>query len=143
MKPVLAGLLITLSSTCAADWMSVDGTDDLDAYVDLTTFNREGDSVRMWVIFDYKKAGQIRKGKYLSSKMQDEYDCNLERRRRLFLSVHSGHMGGGKVILADDKEGDWRPIAPKSTGEKLWRTACEAGRPRAQLSGQRGSVSTQ
>lgn len=124
MNRFLIGCLLTVSWSAAAEWVSVGETDDLNVYVDPASITRNGNTVKMLALFDYKKPGEISEGTYRSSRMEDEYDCENEQRRRVFLSAHSGQMGDGDVVLRNPRPGNWRLVLPDSMGERLWETAC-------------------
>lgn len=117
-------LLVFVATTAGAEWMPLPGNEDLDVFVDPGTRIREGDTVRLMALFNYKKPGYAHGKRYLSSLMQDEYDCAEEKRRRLFLSAHTEPMAQGKIILRNTAPGDWKPVVPETVGERLWKTAC-------------------
>ena len=123
-RGICIAFLIFLSNSAAADWLPLEGNEDLDAYVDPETRFQEGDTVRIMALFNYKKPGYAHGLAYRSSLMQDEYDCAEEKRRRLYLSAHSQPMAQGKTILRNRAPGDWKPVIPDSVGERLFRTAC-------------------
>jgi hypothetical protein len=126
MKRIVLGCLVAIStSAAAAGWVPLGATDDLAVYVDPASIQRKGNTVRMRALFDYKKPGKVSEGEYLSSKMEDEYDCANEQRRRLYLSAHSGQMGAGDTVLRNSRTGDWRLVLPDSMGETLWKAACD------------------
>jgi hypothetical protein len=116
--------LIFLANGAAADWLPLEGNEDLDVYVDPETRFQEGDTVRIMALFNYKKPGYAHGLAYRSSLMQDEYDCSEEKRRRLYLSAYSQPMAQGKIVLRNRAPGDWKPVIPESVGERLFRTAC-------------------
>jgi hypothetical protein len=123
-------LLTLLSSSAAAEWLPVESNHDLDVFVDPDTRIKQGDTVRIMALFNYKKPGYAHGKLYRSSLMQDEYDCAGEKRRRLYLSAHSEPMAQGKTVLRNPSAGDWKPVAPASIGERLWKSACEEPRIR-------------
>ena len=44
-------------------------------YVDPDTIRRNGDMVEMWALYDYKTAQPTAGDAFLSSKVQNEYNC--------------------------------------------------------------------
>ena len=122
-KLVFIPLLI--SAPALAEWTSVGGTDDFDNYADLATIRKKGDTVKMWVLIDFKTAQRIGRKTRLSSKRQDECDCDGERSRTLYFSWHSGNMGGGNVVHSNASPSEWQPVAPESIDEGLWKIACK------------------
>ena len=75
----------------------------------------------MW---DFKRA-QLADGKrYLSSKMEHEYDCKRARIRNLSITGYSGHKGTGKVVNAEDSPDRWEAVPSGSVTEALRNFAC-------------------
>ena len=116
--------MLLLPTVATAEWMSLEGNEELEVYVDPGTRIREGDTVRIMALFNYRKPGYAHGKRYVSSLMQDEYDCVQEKRRRLYLSAHTEPKAQGKTILRNRAAGDWKPITPETVGERLWKTAC-------------------
>jgi hypothetical protein len=117
--------LFFLSTPAWAQWTLVGDSDLSDVYADLTTIRKQGNIIKMWSLYDLKNARRFGGIPYLSSKDQDEYDCDGERTRFLAFSVHSGNMGGGSTIYSDAEPGKWTPLPTGSVVEALWRIACD------------------
>ena len=81
------GILLTLlvsSGPAYAEWMSLGESDaGTTVYADSATMRREGDLVKMSVLFDFKTIQAKADVSYLSAKAQMEYDCAEQ------------HFGGG------------------------------------------------
>ena len=118
-------VLLLLSTPAWAEWTLVGGSDISDIYADLATIRKRGNMVKMWSLYDLKTARPFAGTPYLSSKDQDEYDCDRERSRFLSYSVHSENMGGGRTIYSDTEAGKWTPLPTGSVVEALWRIACD------------------
>ena len=95
-------------------------------YIDPTTIqiDQKSEVVKMWALYDFKTVQQFHQSSYLSLKFQQEYDCTEGRSRTLAQSFLEGSMGDGDVVFADSTERSWKPVAPGSMGESLWRLAC-------------------
>ena len=93
-------------------------------YVDSDAMRREGDSVRMWQLFDFKTIKTVADHSLLSSKILTQYDCREVRSRRLTYLGYSGKMAGGQLVLSDSNHGEWMPVTPRSMGRTLWTRAC-------------------
>jgi hypothetical protein len=118
-------LLTKASGGAAAEWVRVDGNDSLDSYADPATIRRSGNKVTMWDLLDYKTAQvSSTSARYLSAKVQAEYDCKEERVRQLFYSFHSGNKESGGIVYTSNKPFDWESLSPASIGETLWKVAC-------------------
>lgn len=115
----------TTKSNKAAGWVEVGGTDNAIVYANPTTIRKVGSRVKMWDMTDLKSAQGDEGERYLSSKSQIEYDCKEERTRMLAFSTHSENMGGGKTVQTDADPDKWKPVAPGSIGETLWKFACK------------------
>lgn len=125
-KIILMLLLAVLSSSAMAEWESHRSADDgMTLYTNPSTIRKNGDRVKMWALFDYKKSEIIDKNKrYLSSKSQFEFDCKEEQARTLSISNFSGNMGGGKAVDSHNNKTEWIPVPPESLIEFLWKYAC-------------------
>ena len=125
-KTILILLLAVVSSGAVAEWINV-STDDSGSsiYADPTTIQKVGNRVKMWVLFDYRKATLDAGDKIMSIKKHEEYDCKETQTRLLYLSKHSGRFAEGKVVYLNDIPYDkWVPVVPGSILEDLWRYAC-------------------
>jgi len=123
----LITLLVLSSVPAYAEWVAIgeSGSDGTTIYVDPDTIRRKGDLVKMWHLFDYKTAETYRGSSFLSIKAQDHYDCAEERIRSLAVVHHSGNMGIGRAVYIRSDEGNWEPVPPQSTGQALWKFACD------------------
>jgi hypothetical protein len=127
MKPFLVSLAMLFSTNAAADWVSVEANEDLEAYVDLGTKVKNGSKVTLMELFNYKgEPGNANGESYSSSIMQEEYDCAKGERRRLYLSAFASPMANGNVVLRNEAPGNWKPVLRHSVGEVLWKVACES-----------------
>ena len=125
-KAILILLLAAVSNGAAAEWVNV-STDDSGStiYADPSTIRKVGNRVKMWVLFDYRKATLDAGDKIMSKRKHEEYDCKKKQIRLLYLSKHSGRFTEGKVVYLNDiPYNKWVPVVPGSVLEDLWRYAC-------------------
>ncbi|MFB3081478.1 MAG: surface-adhesin E family protein [Nitrosomonadaceae bacterium] len=125
-KAILILLLAAVSNGAAAEWVNV-STDDSGStiYADPSTIRKVGNRVKMWVLFDYRKATLDAGDKIMSKRKHEEYDCKKRQIRLLYLSKHSGRFTEGKVVYLNDiPYNKWVPVVPGSVFEDLWRYAC-------------------
>lgn len=123
-KVVLMMLLVGVSNSAIADWVSVGSNESTTIYVDQTSIERAGNMAKMWHLTDFNNAHKDMGEAYLSTKDQNEYDCKEVKLRRRASSQHSKNMGGGKVVYSDSYTTRWKPVPPDSGIEILWKFAC-------------------
>ena len=123
---VLMLLLAVWSGSAAAEvWVVVGKNEKFSAYADPATMRKEGTTVKMWDLFDYKTAQTGVGGKlYLSAKRHLEYDCKDGRARVLALSSHAENLAKGEVVAASSVSPNWSVVASGSADELLWKFAC-------------------
>jgi hypothetical protein len=125
-KAILMMLLALVSSSAAAEWVAVGGNEVSNTYVDPVTVLKTGDKVKMWHLVDFNTVQVKATGKrYMSEKLQYQYDCKEERARMLNFLSHSGNMGGGVMVEGDWHPQKWEPLAPGSAVDYLRKIACE------------------
>lgn len=133
-KAIFIMLLALVSKSAVASWVEIGHSDAYTAYADPATIRKSGDRVKMWSLYDYKKALVSHGGDkkpYLSQKTQYEYDCKQGQKRMLAYSLHSGNMGTGDVVVRNSEPykeiGDsekWWPVVPESMAQSVWKYAC-------------------
>jgi hypothetical protein len=126
MKRLLLITFLLLSSGPAyAEWVlhgeSESGTT---VYADPATMHREGNLVKMEVLFDFKTIQTNAGVSYLSAKAQMEYDCAEQRFEGLEVIYFSGNMGSGNLLDRSSAKGKWLPVSPSSLDQALWKVAC-------------------
>jgi len=127
MARLLLIILLFLSSSPAyADWVAVGGKleEGMGAYADPAIMRREGDLVKMEVLFDFKTIQTNASISYLSAKAQMEYDCAEQRFRGFTVMYFSGNMGSGNLLDRNSGKGKWLPVSPGSLDQTLWKVAC-------------------
>lgn len=134
MKKLLVAifLFLTSNSVVVAEWTPVGvrfanitefKSDRI--YADYATIRKAGSMVKMWSLTDYTDERKGIGHKYLSSKVQGEYDCKEEQYRILYITRHSGNMGRGEAINSIVGPSQWEPVAPESIAKMLWEVACK------------------
>jgi len=120
-------LAAATSSVLAEEWVAVGTTEDggITVYADQSTIRKERNIVRIRTLGDFKKAEKLgSKKQFLSLMEQYEYDCNEERMRRLYATMHSENMGRGSVVASGPINEAWQSVPPDSLNEQLWEFAC-------------------
>jgi len=121
----LVFVLMLLSTSAWAEWTRISDDDGFVTYADLAT-TRNGNTVEMWTLFDYKTVQQRSADRaFFSSKSQWEFDCGGKRYRLLTLLSYTGRMGRGNAVYVDLDPGNGTPSVPESQIKQLWKVACE------------------
>ena len=128
MKKIAMGLTLAVTSTCAlANWTEVASSDDgkVTYFADPATIRRIGPKVKVWTLTDYKEArvlaGDVQ---FLSTKVQEEFDCVEQTARHLNMSAFSANMGNGKLVGSEKNPDKGRPVTQESVTEEMWKFAC-------------------
>jgi len=132
---IVWSLLVFIFLNCVparAEWRPIShaaGSGGFTIYVDPAAVHRQGDFVKMLVLYDFRFVQAINGKSYLSATWQQQFDCAQHRSRHLSYKYHSDNMGNGKVMLAgDDESNEWSPVAPKSAAAILWNIGCSKDR---------------
>ena len=127
-KVFFAIVAIGVNSAALADWVKIAITEKSTIYADPSTIRKVGTTAKMWYTFDYRAPQQLtmngRDVRYLSTRGEDEFDCKVLRKRRLFHTGHSENMGGGDIVATDSTQTQWIPIPPGTIAEIMWKLAC-------------------
>jgi hypothetical protein len=122
------GTLLTLlvsSGPACAEWMSFGASDSgTTVYADPATMRREGDLVKMLVLFDFKTKQTKADVSYFSAKAQMEYDCAEQRFEGHTVMYFSDNMGNGQLLDRSSGKGKRLRVAPGSLDHDLWKLAC-------------------
>jgi hypothetical protein len=101
-------------------------------YLDFETIEQKSsDVVLVEEVQDYESAKTTSKGaSYQSMRVYALFDLRAMRRKVVRKVACSAPMGGGEVVLADEKESDWLPIdidSPHHNKVKALRQAEKLG----------------
>jgi hypothetical protein len=94
-------------------------------YADSATMRREGDLVKMLVLFDFKTKQTKADVSYLSAKAQMEYDCAEQRFEGHAVLYYSDNMGNGQLLDRSSGKGRRLRVSPGSLDHDLWKLACD------------------
>ena len=134
---LLSTLLVLSSGPVYGGWVPVNKNNELtgsmDVYVDPNTIRRKGSLVTMWQLIDFKtmQGGKSDPTKFLSRKIQKQFDCAGARTQLLRITDFLGNMGTGKPAEANVEKGNWVQVDPNSINQALWEVACVIQRDRA------------
>ena len=150
MKKVIFTVLLSLVSySSLAGWVKVLSNDNYNKlspcdrdcyffYVDLATISKIGDTAKLWRMNDFETPQALlnrwappspeNSKPHLSVRIQEEYNCKEQQVRVVFVSYHSGHMGGGQTVSINSVPSRWSSIGGLSSDvpiKLLWRAICE------------------
>lgn len=127
MRQIAIVFLLCLSSHVLHAQWAYFGTDgDRADYINKDMqFN--GDSVRFWVLQDYKKAETLedKNISYVSQKNLYQIDCADNLFTIIVLEYYDKHMGGGTKLFAVAEPGKSLDIAPDTFGDALKEFVCK------------------
>jgi hypothetical protein len=130
---LLLTLMLALVSTGAmargTDWTWIgEGREHaVDYYLDFQSFYKEGQYVTVWELMDFEIPQEFKGAdwKYLSSKLQIEFDCNERQSRYLSVYYYAGAMASDTMVYtASFPSATWQPIPTESVEKQLWNSAC-------------------
>lgn len=128
MKKLLIILTFILFSTPAlAEWTQIGESDDeggYTVYADLTSAQKAGGRVRMWVLFDYNTEQKASGTNFLSKKIRRNYNCKEAGIRTLTFSLYSWNMEKGDLLRSYNQPQRWERVQPDSMDEIEWKVAC-------------------
>jgi len=121
----LITLLALSSSPAHAEWMSLGESESgTTVHADPATMGRDGDLVKMEVLFDFKTIQTKAGVSYLSAKAYMDYDCTKQRFEGYAVMYFSDNMGRGTLLDRSSGKGKWLPVSPGSLDHALWKLAC-------------------
>ena len=131
MKKILMTLMLLVSTNVfAVDWVKVAvSVDNTDVYVDPESIRRDGNKVRLWVLYDFKSvqgSSATRSSTRYSSKIhRKEYDCFEGASRDIDVYWYSEKMGKGDIVLSIPNLTEPAiSLPPGSIGDAELKIAC-------------------
>ena len=130
MKKLFPTLILALISTSAmAEWTVIgDGRDfPVTYYLDFKTINKQGQNVKVWELMNFDTPQEF-KGttwKYLSSRLQIEFDCVKRESRILAFYLYAGNLASNEIVYsAKFPTAPWELVPPDSVTKELWNSVC-------------------
>jgi len=94
-------------------------------YYDDSRIRTLNNTVKMWILTDYKITQERNGFRYKSTETFDEFDCANIRRRALYVKAYSQNMKNGEDVGEEYPEDNkWLKLFPNSFGEVTWKIAC-------------------
>lgn len=121
----LLWVLAAPTALASTNWEPVTLADQGMFYINPATIRREGTIRHFHSALDHKSVQTTSDGKpYWSNETQVQIDCNTRYARVVHLTLFSGKMLSGAVVLKEGILREWQPITPTSAIEKLARRVC-------------------
>lgn len=135
MKRILFVVLMMSCSVSWAEWelcgSTGQGDEMMTIYCDKSTIKRNGSISRMWGLKNSSKARTDSLGnRFMSYKVLETYNCREETVATISIVFYSGLSGEGNVVWSgstQERQLNWEPIVPGTSGETLWKIACGKG----------------
>lgn len=134
-RTCLPALLMVACGCAVAGWEAVGTSEQGYLFVDRDSIRKEGDTVRMADLIDYKERQAQDGSTYQSVRVEVEYDCKGKRFRNLSATLHPYRMGEGDALKTYSQPEDWQPVPAGSGAALLAAIACNktaAGTPQQQ-----------
>jgi len=125
-KYLLASCLLVTSLGVHAQWMYFGTDGDRADYIN-KSFEIIEESVKFWVIQDFKNAQTLENNPlpFLSQKNQYDINCAENRFKILALNYYDKHMAGGNKVFSVTEAGGSLEIEPDTFGEALRDFVCK------------------
>jgi hypothetical protein len=127
MKRLLFVLLMMTCSVSWAEWEYTTETNSFFLYHDKSTIRRNGEISQMWSLLQFVEVQNFLGYSYKSRNELIKYNCKDETSALVSVSRFSESMGKGKVTSSNtikEREWEWHPVSPGSSGETSWEIAC-------------------
>ena len=108
-------------------WIGSGREHAVEYYLDFQSFHKQGQYVTVWELMDFETPQEFKGAdwKYLSSKLQVEFDCNERQSRYLSVHYYAGTMGSNNIVYSVNfPSAPWVPIPSNSVEKELWNSAC-------------------
>ena len=116
----------TFKSNGMAEWLKYAGNDEETHYYMPESIRILDDKAKVWALVDFKSVKTLDTYRYLSGKVQHQFDCQEEQSKLLYSTFYSENMGEGDVVLQVNllPHANWAPIIPETMLELLYKRAC-------------------
>lgn len=120
---IVAVILILHSVPSFAGWVLLEGTDEVEIYVDLSAILKNEQVASVEYLMNFSKP-QLSKG-VKSAVDVAEFDCVQKRKRTLSMTNYSEPMGQGGVLFNNKEPTRWRPVGVDGMEYALLQLACK------------------
>ena len=117
-------ILISVSTTAAAEWTLVQTGDNGSMYIDFDSLQKTGDLVTVSTLNDYYEPQQKDE---LSAQFKELHDCRNKKFKALSINYYSSPLAQGNVIATvslNEPETPWSEVVKYSIGELKANIIC-------------------
>ena len=111
-----------------AEWTAIDGTNETNEYIDMSTKRKIGNKVNIWALVDFKTPqNDDSAGTYLSRAFKIQCDCVNENYKFLSITNYAENMQKGKVVSSSNynpEKDEPFDVMPNSLMETKFKLAC-------------------
>jgi hypothetical protein len=124
----LIAILLSNAGPLHAGWVALDTQYQTPRtqtiYVDPGSIKREGSRVSLWQLTDIKWLEGMLTPKFLSVKVQKQFECTTMHFRVLAVVEFSRQMATGKSASGYIENGNWQQVEQQSVNQGLREVAC-------------------
>lgn len=117
-------ILISISTTAAAEWTLVQTGDNGSMYIDFDSLQKTGDLVTVLTLNDYYEPQQKDE---LSAQFKELHDCRNKKYKALSINYFSSPLAQGSLITTvtlNEPETPWSDVVQYSIGELKANIIC-------------------
>lgn len=117
-------ILISISTTAAAEWTLVQTGDNGSMYIDFDSLQKTGDLVTVSTLNDYYEPQQKDE---LSAQFKELHDCRNKKYKALSINYFSSPLAQGNLITTvtlNEPETPWSDVVQYSIGELKANIIC-------------------
>ena len=117
-------ILISVSTTAAAEWTLVQTGDNGSMYIDFDSLQKTGDLVTVSTLNDYYEPQQKDE---LSAQFKELHDCRNKKYKALSINYFSSPLAQGNLITTvtlNEPETPWSDVVQYSIGELKANIIC-------------------
>ncbi len=124
-QPLLLLIFLLPVSPALANWTWLATTASYDVYADSVSIERKGSHTTMWVMLDFKKIQDQKRGSFHSSKLLREFDCAARRSRMIAIKEYQKRRGQGEEVNTFFVDLPWEGFQGGGALETQWQFACD------------------
>lgn len=118
-------LMSVVSSSAMAEWVKVQGNENVTAYADPSTVRNRLGIAKVTSLFDFRQKNvRSDESEFFSTIRETEFNCKGNLQRMAGFSIYTGSMGRGKLLASGSEPQDWKPVSKFSIAIAMKNFAC-------------------